>query len=234
MDRIPAAASALVFDCDGLLADTQACWDSAFRIGASDFGVALNPEQLRQLRGASVDTAAAFIVARATRTERPGAVPDQPAVARRINARLLAAIEDADLRALPGVEETLDRLAWLPRGVASNAPRDVLRRVLQRLKLEHAFQVVLSAEDVAAPKPAPDAYLLACARLGVAPARAIALEDSLAGIAAAMAAGLSVIAVTAETETTPANLTVGSLSDAAARVWLDARLGAPARTTRET
>src|SRR5215471_7612542 len=122
MDLPPSATRALIFDCDGLLVDTQACWDAAFSTCAAEFGLHLTAEHLRQLRGFSAAAAAAFIAGRA---DKSAGGPESTTVERRINARLLAAIDDADLRALPGVEETLDRHRGLPRAVASNAPREV-------------------------------------------------------------------------------------------------------------
>ncbi len=71
-----------------------------------------------------------------------------------------------------------------------------MRRSLEIVGFADRFDVVLSAHEVAAPKPAPDPYLEACRRLGVEPGPAvIALEDSPTGVAAARAAGLTVIGV---------------------------------------
>ena len=71
-----------------------------------------------------------------------------------------------------------------------------MRRSLEIAGFEDRFDVVLSAHEVAAPKPAPDPYLEACRRLGVEPGPGVvALEDSPTGVAAARAAGLTVIGV---------------------------------------
>jgi len=71
-----------------------------------------------------------------------------------------------------------------------------VRRSLEIVGLEDHFDIVLSAHEVAAPKPAPDPYLEACRRLGVeAGLSVVALEDSPTGVAAARAAGLTVIGV---------------------------------------
>jgi HAD superfamily hydrolase (TIGR01509 family) len=78
-----------------------------------------------------------------------------------------------------------------------------------------AFDTIVTSDDVAASKPAPDLYLLACERLGVPPADALALEDSASGIAAAKAAGLTCIAVPqfAETDVSAADRVIDSLED---------------------
>jgi HAD superfamily hydrolase (TIGR01509 family) len=77
------------------------------------------------------------------------------------------------------------------------------------------FDTIVTADDVAHAKPAPDLYLLACERLGVAPADALALEDSASGVAAAKAAGLTCIAVPqyAETDVSAADRVIDSLEE---------------------
>ncbi|HEV2593067.1 MAG TPA: HAD family hydrolase, partial [Gaiellaceae bacterium] len=80
----------------------------------------------------------------------------------------------------------------IPIGVASNSSRELVETALRGAGLGE-FDAIVAAEDVAVAKPAPDAYLEACRRLGVEPGRAAAIEDSPAGAAAAKAAGMLVI-----------------------------------------
>lgn len=219
---------AVVFDCDGVLADTQACWDSAFLVTADLFGVTLSPAALRRLRGASIRTAAAAISTAAARgiasqvsSARRSPPPREPGpVARVLHRELSATLSGADLRLLPGVEDALGIVCGGPTAVASNGPEDLLRTVLRRLGITHAFDVILSADHVSAPKPAPDLYRLACDRLDVPPARAVAVEDSTTGIAAARAAGLAVLAIGGNLARPPASLAVTTLADPAALNWL--------------
>jgi HAD superfamily hydrolase (TIGR01509 family) len=83
-----------------------------------------------------------------------------------------------------------------PIGLVSNSPLVFVQRSLEIVGFHDRFDVVLSAHEVAAPKPAPDPYLEACRRLEVDPGPSvIALEDSPTGVAAARAAGLTVIGV---------------------------------------
>jgi HAD superfamily hydrolase (TIGR01509 family) len=83
-----------------------------------------------------------------------------------------------------------------PIGLVSNSPLAFVLRSLELVGFADYFDVVLSAHEVAAPKPAPDPYLEACRRLGVEPGpNVVALEDSPTGVAAARAAGLTVIGV---------------------------------------
>jgi HAD superfamily hydrolase (TIGR01509 family) len=100
-----------------------------------------------------------------------------------------------------GVEPTTGALELLasvrgrvPLAVASNSRLALMRTALRVLPASGGFDVVVSGEE-ARPKPAPDLYLLACARLGVDPSTAVALEDSPTGVRAARAAGLTCIGV---------------------------------------
>ncbi len=91
-----------------------------------------------------------------------------------------------------GARELLSALRsrGTPIGLVSNSPLVFVERSLEIVGFGDRFDVVLSAHEVAAPKPAPDPYLEACRRLGVEPGpEVVALEDSPTGVAAARAAG---------------------------------------------
>jgi HAD superfamily hydrolase (TIGR01509 family) len=112
--------------------------------------------------------------------------------------QLVMAELDAGVPPRPGALELVAavRAAGIPVGLASNSAREFVERALAVSALANGhFDVVVSADDVAAAKPAPDIYLAACAALGAAPERSAALEDSPPGVAAARAAGMYVIAV---------------------------------------
>ena len=83
----------------------------------------------------------------------------------------------------------------VPVGVASNTPGALVRGALASARVADLFEVVVTADEVAEPKPSPDVYLRACELLRAAPAASIALEDSPTGVAAARAAGMYVIGV---------------------------------------
>ncbi|MGH2394051.1 MAG: HAD-IA family hydrolase, partial [Candidatus Limnocylindria bacterium] len=86
---------------------------------------------------------------------------------------------------------------------------------LATARLTDVFDVIVTSDDVALSKPAPDIYLLVCQRLGVEPAHVLALEDSAAGVASATAAGLACIAVPqfAETDVAAADRVIDSLEE---------------------
>src|SRR5262245_39818714 len=101
-----------------------------------------------------------------------------------------------DIRPKPGLFDLLDAARGrLPLAVGSSSPARVVTAVLEALAIAPRFQAVVTGDDVARTKPAPDIFLRAAERLGVAPRSCVALEDSLAGATAAHAAGMTVIAV---------------------------------------
>lgn len=97
-----------------------------------------------------------------------------------------------DLPLLPGAGEAVRSLAarW-PLGLASSSNREIMDRVLELAGFADRFRVTLSSEEVPRGKPAPDVYLEAARRLGVAPERCVAIEDSSNGLRAAAAAAWS-------------------------------------------
>jgi HAD superfamily hydrolase (TIGR01509 family) len=98
---------------------------------------------------------------------------------------------------MPGAAELVRdlRRRSVPVAVASNTPGALVRGALASARVADLFEVVVTADEVAEPKPSPDVYLRACELLHASPAGSIALEDSPTGIAAARAAGMYVIGV---------------------------------------
>jgi len=104
-------------------------------------------------------------------------------------------IAETGITVLPGARDVV-RLG-APRALVTGSSRREAQQMLALLGLTDAFEVVVAAEDAAHSKPHPDGYLRAAAALGVEPGRCLAIEDSNAGIAAARAAGCTVIGVRA-------------------------------------
>jgi HAD superfamily hydrolase (TIGR01509 family) len=94
---------------------------------------------------------------------------------------------------VPGLSELINSLRSYKLGVVSASSRVEIEPALEAAGIRHCFEVVIGTEDVVRTKPAPDPYLLAMRRLGVG--RALAVEDSEAGVASATAAGLDVLRV---------------------------------------
>lgn len=184
----PAAA---VFDNDGLFLDTEEAWTRAERRLFAAYGSRFTDEHKRELIGSSHLIAAGKLEAMLGRPGRGLAMV----------AELHELVMDeglGEVAARPGAVELLAalRAAGTPVGLASNSPSAFARRVLASAGVDAGhFDVLLGADDVAHPKPAPDLYLAACERLGAAPGQSVALEDSPTGVAAARAAGMTVIGV---------------------------------------
>lgn len=130
------------------------------------------------------------------------AVPDDPDRRRELFDRFCERFKDDPIPfarlAVPGVREVLAgcRARGCAVGLASSAPRWGIQAFLDALDLGGFFDAVLSGEECPAPKPAPDVYLEAMARLGVPAEKTLVVEDSPLGIRAAHDAGATVCAVT--------------------------------------
>ncbi|MES2143092.1 MAG: HAD family hydrolase [Pseudomonadota bacterium] len=175
----------VIFDCDGVLIDSEIISARLLIAELADLGVRVDLEYVaRNFLGRSYPTVMAQI-RRDFSLDLPASFEDG------YRARLLAAFE-RELAVMPGAAGVLDRLA-LPRCVAtSSSPR----RAEQSLRITGLWPQVVgsvfTASEVANGKPAPDLFLYAAARMGAEPARCLVIEDSLTGIRAARAAGMEV------------------------------------------
>jgi HAD superfamily hydrolase (TIGR01509 family) len=182
---------AVVFDNDGLLLDTESVWTRAEQDLFDRRGIEFTMEHKRELVGTSAEIAGGILERRLGEPGQAGELIEE------LNELVVAELEHG-VEAMVGARELLHQLKdrGTPIGLVSNSPLRFVRRSLEIVGFEDRFDVVLSAHEVAAPKPAPDPYLEACRRLGVEAGPAVvALEDSPTGVAAARAAGLTVIGV---------------------------------------
>lgn len=179
----------IIFDCDGVLVDSEELAWSAWREALAPYGVEISDQEVADLSGRTETDAFEHFAARA---ELPSYEQFWPVLAERVRSlfeQYLEAFEDA--------VDTLETLHERGRAiaVASSSPRDRLNLSLSSTGLDRFFEVVVAGDEVARGKPAPDLYLAAAAGLGVDPTTCVAVEDAPAGIAAGKAAGMRVIAV---------------------------------------
>jgi HAD superfamily hydrolase (TIGR01509 family) len=179
---------AVIFDCDGVLADTEGVAEEvALRMLAAE-GLHYTPEESQRFVGFAAR--AWFDLVEQDALERLG----RPLVPGTM-AKVSAAISDAilkDVRATPGAVEAVKTIR-LPKGVASSSPTFELHGKMRALGLWDLLAPhVHGGDDVDHAKPAPDLYLLAVRRLGVAPSRCLVIEDSVPGVTAGVAAGMTV------------------------------------------
>ncbi len=182
-------AAAVIFDLDGVLIGSEECWSEARRAVVTERGGHWTAGATRAMMGMSAPEWSRYL------RDELGVDLDPDAINQAV-VRRLAAIYQARLPLLPGAIETVRALAarWL-LGLASSANRELIALVLEQVGLVEAFSAVVSAEEVARGKPAPDVYLEAAARLAVAPSECVAIEDSTNGLHSAAAAGMAVVAV---------------------------------------
>ena len=182
---------AVVYDLDGLLIDSERCWEQAEVEVLRSVGVPLTAERCQETTGLRLDEAVAYWAVRHPWT----AVPLEEVVRRVLERVLALLVERAPLK--PGVRESLAmfRRAGLRVALASSSPLALIEGALERVGLKSEFEQVVSAEGERFGKPHPGVYLTTAARLGVPPESCVALEDSVNGVLAATTAGMRCIAV---------------------------------------
>ena len=180
---------AVVFDLDGILIQTEELWDEVRERLARERGGRYDAQAQRDMMGMSSPEWARYMHEHVGLSEPPEEIAAEV-------VGLMEAGYRERLPLIPGAVEAVERLAarW-PLGLASSSNRPLIDLALELSGLDRLFRATVSSEEVERGKPAPDVYFEACRRLGVAPARAAAIEDSHAGIGAAKAAGMRVISI---------------------------------------
>ncbi|SDU88643.1 HAD family hydrolase [Jiangella alkaliphila] len=180
---------AVVFDLDGVLVDSERAWDEVRRAVVAEHGGAWTDAATRAMQGMSTQEWARYLV------DDLGAnlTPDE--VAKAVVDEMARRYADAP----PVIDGAVDAVravaARQPVGIASSSPPVLIASFLSYAGLTKLVPVVVSSEEVAVGKPAPDVYLEAARRLDADPRRCAAVEDSTNGLRSAHAAGMTVIAV---------------------------------------
>ncbi len=177
----------MIFDLDGVLIDSEQVWDEVRQEFARTHGGTWTPEATRAMQGMSTPEWGSYLVSAV-------GVSLSPAEA---SAGVIAEMEKAyasHLPVIPGAVEAVRAVAErFPVAIASSAPAVLIKVFLDVTGLP--VPVAVSSEECAAGKPSPDVYLLAASRLGVSASASYAVEDSTNGLKAALAAGMTVLAV---------------------------------------
>ncbi|MCX5205073.1 HAD family hydrolase [Streptomyces sp. NBC_00237] len=186
----------VIFDNDGVLVDSEPLSNRILSGYLTELGHPTTYEDsLRDYMGAAVHRVHDLVRER-TGQELPEDFGD------RLHERVFAAFE-RELQPVPGVEEVLAELVaeGIPYCVASSGSHERIRVGHRRTGLDEWFEEewLFSSEDVGKGKPAPDLFLYAAERMGVAPERCVVIEDSPLGVQAAQAAGMDVYGFTAMT-----------------------------------
>ena len=190
---LPARAySAFIFDCDGTLADSMPLHQKAWIAALSQYG-------------ASIDFSWELFMSRAGKTIELTVAELNAEFGLTLDPTLVSAAQRAEFDALAVGVKPLDEVvafarerarAGCPVSVASGGDAPTVHRTLHTIGVSDLFPIVVTAEEVVHGKPAPDLFLLAAERMGVAPADCLVFEDSLLGIIAAERAGMGAVLVT--------------------------------------
>ena len=181
---------AYIFDMDGVLADNCRYHVLAWRVFSERHGFALTDEQVLEWMGAANRVYMERLLGRPVADDELAALEDEM-------ENLYRELYAPHLRIPDGLRAFLDRAhaADIPCGVATGAPQQNIDFILDGLNLRRDFRCVVDPTQYSHSKPAPDCYLRAAALLGVAPSNTV-FEDAVAGIHAAHAAGMRVVAIT--------------------------------------
>lgn len=183
------STTAILFDMDGLMIDTERMAQRAWQRAGAEFGFTLPDALYLQAVGRTAKATEGLF--------RAGLGVDFPfeAVYARKQHYLYTAIEEEGIPTKPGLLELLDLVdqQGIAKAVATSTARVLALKKLTAAKLLHRFDTMVCGDEVPNGKPAPDIFLAAAAKLGVAPMNCIVLEDSSAGVQAAHAAGMRAI-----------------------------------------
>lgn len=188
----------IIFDCDGVLVDSEPIVNRIFAETLTDAGFTITYEEVaQQFVGKSLATCLELI-------ESTYGRPVPPHWLEQGKQREIAALQQ-ELQPTPGIAAALEQIS-LPRCVASNSSSRHMQLVLELTGLLHQFDGNLySAHQVDRPKPFPDVYLHAARQMGAAPEHCIVIEDSIPGVQAAYAAGMTVFGYAPLGESEPAS-----------------------------
>jgi HAD superfamily hydrolase (TIGR01509 family) len=180
---------AVVFDLDGVLLDTEERWDEARRRLAEERGARWPDDAQRAMMGMSSPEWSRYMHDVIGLAEPPEEISAEV-------VRRLEALYRERLPLVPGALDAVRRIGdrW-PLGIASSSNRPLIKLFIELTGTRELFRATVSSEEVERGKPAPDVYLEAARRLGVDPAKCVAIEDSENGIRSASAAGLRVVAI---------------------------------------
>jgi beta-phosphoglucomutase len=194
---VSAGPRAVIFDCDGVIADSEPLHLRVFQAVLAPRGITITSTEYVE-RYLGLDDRGVFTEVLRVHGGTPTA--DEVAALVAEKARRFRSVLAAGVRIYPGVAAFVRSLAGIPLAVASGALREEVELVLARAGIREAFAAVVAAEDVAAGKPDPEGFLRALAALegeagAIVPDACLVVEDSTAGVEAARRAGMRCLAV---------------------------------------
>jgi HAD superfamily hydrolase (TIGR01509 family) len=183
--------AAVVFDMDGVLIDSGAHHRAAWRAMLGELGVEPAPDFWRLTIGRPAEEAVPLVLGAHVSPEQAWRLAYR-------KRQHYVRFASRGVQAVPGVAAFVERLAraGVPCAVATSASSTDVWELLAEIGLARRFHAVVTADDVRFGKPHPEVYVAAARAVGTDPARCVAFEDSVVGVQAARAAGMTVIGVT--------------------------------------
>jgi HAD superfamily hydrolase (TIGR01509 family) len=179
---------AYLFDCDGAIVDSMPLHYIAWKAALAEWGCAFDEELFYAWGGKPVGEIISTL-----NTINGLKMPEEAVGTRKENLYFDLLPQ---LKPIPELLEHIEsQSGWIPFAVVSGSSRDSVIRSLTAVNLLDRFQTIVGAEDYVNSKPAPNAFLIAAARLGVAPEECLVFEDTDLGIQAATAACMSSVRV---------------------------------------
>ena len=180
----------MIFDLDGVIVDSEIWWDEVRQAFARERGRPWTVDDRHAVMGSNSRQWSA------TMRDRLGIDESAERIERAIVDGVVARYRREGAPSIDGAVDAVRRIAgrW-PSALASSSHREVIDATLLATGLADVFRVVVSSDEVAHGKPAPDVFLEAARRLGAEPSMTLVVEDSLNGVKAARAAGMTVALV---------------------------------------
>lgn len=179
---------AIIFDCDGTLADTMPVHYEAWSLLASRYGFSFDEDRFYSLGGWPTEKIIELLASEAGQAVDVVSLAHEKESAYRERLHHVRPIE-------PVVSVVREHHGKLPLAVATGAYREICELTLERIGLTNMFDTLVSCEDVTRHKPEPDVFLEAASRLKVAPGDCVVYEDTDPGVAAATRAGMKCVDV---------------------------------------
>jgi HAD superfamily hydrolase (TIGR01509 family) len=205
---------AVIFDMDGVIADTQVVHATVESNLLREYGISLTPAEItRQYAGVNDNE---FWPDVFTKAGKPAVDP------RTLTARkweIMYSIDSGTINPMPGSLELINELfaGHVPLAVASSSPKRFIELVVDTLAVREKFSTLVSGDDVEHGKPAPDIFLLAAKQIGINATECVVIEDGLSGMVATKRAGMRCVGLlthVSESES-PADVNVHDLRDLA-------------------